>query len=295
MYSTNSQVRSFIEVVRCGSFSKAANHLYISQSGVSKNIASLENRVGFILIDRSENRVKPTRIGEMFYEFYLEQEKKYKELTDRANAIIKGQTGEIRLGSLNGWDISRIYRNLKESLRENHPGIDLSISGYDYPFILEALENKQIDIGIVLDLFLPKHNSFISKVIADVPIIMVCSSEHPCTADKDLSIEDFKDEPFYVISPDKQHDNPMGAMVTDMCAAYGFVPRLVYEPSYVSIYMQLQKGYGVWITSGWVSIEQSSLYRTIRLNKEMKVCAVWRDEDEKDGLKHVLVSELTRR
>jgi LysR family transcriptional regulator, transcriptional activator of the cysJI operon len=61
-------LRTFFEVVRCGSFSKAADRLCVTQSAVSRRVKLLEERFCCQLIDRSGPVVKPTDAGAIVYE-----------------------------------------------------------------------------------------------------------------------------------------------------------------------------------------------------------------------------------
>lgn len=58
----------FCQVYRCGSFSQAAKLLYISQQGVSKAVASLEQELGASLFVRTAKGLRPTRCGKLLYE-----------------------------------------------------------------------------------------------------------------------------------------------------------------------------------------------------------------------------------
>ena len=63
------QLEVFCEVVRLGSFSRAAKKLHMSQATVSERISLLEEQLGTRLLDRSGRRgVRPTRVGHALYE-----------------------------------------------------------------------------------------------------------------------------------------------------------------------------------------------------------------------------------
>ena len=58
-------VRTLREVVRRGSFSRAAEDLHLSQPAVSLHIRQLEDKVGLALVERVGKRASPTRAGEL--------------------------------------------------------------------------------------------------------------------------------------------------------------------------------------------------------------------------------------
>ena len=50
------QMEYFIAVAECGSFSKAAVKMFVSQQGISRQIAAVEQELDMTLIDRSNRR-----------------------------------------------------------------------------------------------------------------------------------------------------------------------------------------------------------------------------------------------
>ena len=51
---TNSEISAFLAIVECGSFSKAAEMLFITQPALSRRIQSLENEIGYKLFERNK-------------------------------------------------------------------------------------------------------------------------------------------------------------------------------------------------------------------------------------------------
>jgi DNA-binding transcriptional LysR family regulator len=62
-------LKTFIEVVNIGSFSKAADKLYITQPAVTKQIKMLENDFGVVLLQRNGTQVIVTKEGQDFYKY----------------------------------------------------------------------------------------------------------------------------------------------------------------------------------------------------------------------------------
>lgn len=63
----NRQLDTFIKVADCGSFSKAAEELYISSPALIKQINLLEDNLGFSLFERNHRGIKLTAAGESLY------------------------------------------------------------------------------------------------------------------------------------------------------------------------------------------------------------------------------------
>ncbi|MDR2898969.1 MAG: LysR family transcriptional regulator [Clostridiales bacterium] len=62
------QIEAYVKVIEMGSFSKAAEVIYLSQPSVSTYINALEKELDTVLINRSTKELSPTFAGKIFYE-----------------------------------------------------------------------------------------------------------------------------------------------------------------------------------------------------------------------------------
>ena len=130
-------------------------------------------------------------------------------------------------------------------------------------------------------------------MIATAPAIVMFSASHPLAEKDDLSLIDFKDEPFYIIAPNPQEINPMEQLAIQLCRNAGFEPRLEYAPNSASILMRLQSGVGAQITCQWTCASHFPVYKTLPLERRLNICAAWLD-DGRTPSKHLFVNELLR-
>ena len=79
---TLSNIRYFVEVARCESITEAADNLYISQPGLSKQIALVENEIGVTLFYRTHRTVKLTPAGRYLYNVITSYSIHYTKLYD---------------------------------------------------------------------------------------------------------------------------------------------------------------------------------------------------------------------
>ena len=63
------QLQSLCAIVRLGSFSKAADELFITQPAISMHIKALERELGLDLFERTGRNVRLTQPGELFHEY----------------------------------------------------------------------------------------------------------------------------------------------------------------------------------------------------------------------------------
>ena len=80
---TLAQIRCFLEVANCQSFSRAASRMFISQPAVSKQIRLLESDLKLALLDRSSAAPKLTEAGELFYDFFRRITEEYQTVLER--------------------------------------------------------------------------------------------------------------------------------------------------------------------------------------------------------------------
>lgn len=79
---------SFLAVAETGNFTRAAERLYISQPAVSKQVLSLEEELGFLLLIREYHKdVQLTEAGKLYYDFFHKVMEEYKTVMSRRSSI----------------------------------------------------------------------------------------------------------------------------------------------------------------------------------------------------------------
>lgn len=290
---TLAQISCFIEVATYQSFSKAAEHLYISQPAVSKQVSLLEKSLDMALIDRSYGGAQLTAAGKMFYEFFRKAENDFNALAEEARKITSGHTGDLRLGCLDGWDLSTFYPEFRDILVKKYPKLQLYLDGYNHIHVIDALRRKEIDIAITLEITLRGQPDVSKRTVTSAPIVMLISTLHPLANKENLTLADFKDDPFYVIAPTAGNENPMEQLAINVCEAAGFTPKIEHTPNSASVLMRLQNGIGAQITCAWTGACKLPLYRVITLDQRLNISAAWLDNNSNPA-KQVFIDELYR-
>lgn len=290
---TLAQISYFMAVAKYQSFSKAAKHLYISQPAVSKQVSLLEDSLNLTLIDRRYGGAQLTEAGKMFYKFFRKAEDEFNKLSAEAHEIASGHTGNLRLGCLDGWDLSTFYPELRGLLAEKYPKLQLNLDGYNHIQAIEALRRQEIDIAITLEIALRGQPDVAMRNVTSAPVVMLISTLHPLAQKENLTLSDFKDDPFYVIAPTAGTDNPMEQLAVNVCEAAGFTPKIEHTPSSASVLMRLQNGIGAQITCAWTGACKMSLYRVITLDQSLNISAAWLDNNSNPA-KEVFINELYR-
>ncbi|HQU07106.1 MAG: hypothetical protein B7Z65_08940 [Ferrovum sp. 21-44-67] len=141
-------LRAFVEVVEAGSFTRAANNLFISQPAISKSIRELEALFEVKLMDRSHSPVILTDAGNALFTLS-------KNIFNIEKVIIQdlSQRSQSRLGSLSiGASTTIASHWLSHYLVEfsrRYPAVSISVLSGNSQHIAKLLKNGEIDVGVI--------------------------------------------------------------------------------------------------------------------------------------------------
>ena len=93
------EMEAFVRVVDLGGFTDAARKMGLSKSAVSKHVASLEERLGARLLNRTTRRVNPTDIGLAFYDRAIRVLAEASEADAMVSAMQDAPRGELRVSA----------------------------------------------------------------------------------------------------------------------------------------------------------------------------------------------------
>jgi len=142
------QLRTFLEVAKQGSFSRAGQKVFRSQSAVSAQIRQIESEYGERLLDRSGKTVRLTPAGEVFREYAQRmlslRDESLRAVADHGN----DPRGVLALGANEATCLYVLPNVFAEYLRL-YPSVQVSIYRNFSHKILERLDSGAIDAGIV--------------------------------------------------------------------------------------------------------------------------------------------------
>jgi len=170
------QLRTFLEVAKQGSFSRAGQKVFRSQSAVSAQIRQIESEYGERLLDRSGKTVRLTPAGEVFRE-YAQRMLSLRDESLRAVADHgTDPRGVLALGANEATCLYVLPNVFAEYLRL-YPSVQVSIYRNFSHKILERLDSGAIDVGIVtLPVKMPMLK--VRTVFRDRLVLMV-SADNP--------------------------------------------------------------------------------------------------------------------
>lgn len=137
-------VEAFYWVASLKSISRAAEKLYLTQSAMSSRIATLEDELGVLLLDRRDKQFKLTVAGARFLVYaqkLLELQREAKaEMGAGASLAVSMRIGAIE-SVLHSWLIPWL-----EKLRTDHPGLELELTVETTPILVDQIQRGTLDL-----------------------------------------------------------------------------------------------------------------------------------------------------
>lgn len=188
----------FFQVARLGSFSKAAEELYMSQPAVSQNIAQLENHLQVRLFTRTRKGVFLTQEGEVIYSSVADSLKSLKIGEEKIKAMQGLLKGELKIGV--GDTTTRAYLlPYLDDFHRKYPKIKIKIINRITSELCKLIENGSIDLAICN---LPLINPAL-KIIPclEVHDIFVTGNRFKTETQTALSYKRLEDLPLIFLEP----------------------------------------------------------------------------------------------
>ena len=235
-------LRSFCTVAERGSFSQAARVLYVSQSAISEQIASLEAELGLKLIDRSRRAIRLTPHGELF----LPEAKKTLEAAGAAIEVarrsLRGEIGTLRIGFFAG-GIGATFPKVIRAFRVRHPHVRVALVEMGATAQWKALLAGELDIGFTRSLDAAFGQQLASETVHHDPIYAVLPRSHRL-AGAEVEMAALAEERFVMC--ERETSPALFDKVMQLCAEAGFSPAIANTSAvWSSIVMLVQAGEGI--------------------------------------------------
>jgi DNA-binding transcriptional LysR family regulator len=150
------QILGFYHVAKLGSFTKAANITFRTQSAISQQIKNLEEELGCQLFERiGKRKLRLTSAGNRFFKFSETILERHAFLIEELNEMKGHQKGRLRVAAPFTTLFHLFPLALKEYIRQ-FPNVELTILDRSQKDILGLIKNGDIDFGLVLESIVPK-------------------------------------------------------------------------------------------------------------------------------------------
>ena len=186
---------AFVKTVECGSFTKAAEQLSYSQSGISRMINDLEKEWKVVLLERSKSGVKLTSSGMKLLPYAERVCREYEKLQLEVDELQGLKSGLIRIGTFSSVATHWLPNIIKE-FQKNYPNIDYEMLLGDYTDIEEWIMEGRIDCGFTR---LPVRDEMDTIFLEQDRLLVVLPEGHPLTELQKIPVSALCEEPFMLL------------------------------------------------------------------------------------------------
>lgn len=197
------QFKYLIALAEYGSFSKAAQVLFISQPSLSAAVREMEDELGFEILHRSKKGISFTPQGELVLKesrAIMEAVHRIKHIEYQENGDIKGK---LRVGGIPYFCDILLVDTLM-NLQQQYPELIVQLIEDDTDYILKLVAEENLDLGIVLVSYVDENDrrNELSKIklqyhkLFDDRMVFVAKEDHPLLQRENLDIEDVLMYPF---------------------------------------------------------------------------------------------------
>ncbi len=196
-HSTLRQLEVFEAIARLGSFTRAAEELYLTQPTVSMQIKKLADAVGLPLFEHVGKKVFLTDARRELHKTCREIFKHFSHF-EMAVADLKGlKQGTLRLAVVT--TAKYFAPRLLGPFCQQYPGIEVSLKVSNRERILERLEDNQDDLYILGQP--PEEIDAVAEPFLDNPLVVLAPASHPLTGKKRIPLARLAEEPFLLREP----------------------------------------------------------------------------------------------
>lgn len=186
---------AFVKTVECGSFTKAAEILSYSQSGVSRMINDLEKEWNVSLLERGKGGVKLTSDGLKLLPYAQNVCSEYLKLQMQVSELNGLHSGLIRIGTFSSVATHWLPKIIKK-FQSDYPGIDYELLLGDYTEIENWILEGRVDCGF---LRLPANAELETSFLEQDKLLAVLPVTHPLADCDRFPVNALCDYPFMLL------------------------------------------------------------------------------------------------
>jgi DNA-binding transcriptional LysR family regulator len=224
------RARTFVEVVRLGSVSAAADALGYTQSATSQQLSTLERDLGLTLVDRGRRPLRPTPAGEELLpeiEQLLARAAAAQAAVDDLRGLRRGRVRIVAFASA----LASVLPPVLATFAADHPDVEVGVAEAETEPALAALHGGAADLALIH--LMPGQEPADADGLARAPLgtdglHVVLPAGHRLGRRKAVALSELAAEPLVAPRP----DGPAGAfraLVDRLFRDAGAAPRIAYE------------------------------------------------------------------
>ncbi|MEO6003999.1 MAG: LysR family transcriptional regulator [Opitutus sp.] len=219
-------LRSFFSIVENGSLNRAAEHLRVSQSTLTRQVHALEEEVGGRIFERSASGVALTSAGHVLFDSMRPVLTQFDAALDDARKSARGQSARLRVGYLGSAAAQYLHPALA-ALRRTHAEVKVSLVDLSPGELIAALRKGTIDLALLANARTLLSREFFVRAIAVVPVFVALPDTHPLAAQSSVKLTDLRHEVFIGVN---ERDMPgHNQWIVQLCRRAHYRPKFVVQ------------------------------------------------------------------
>ncbi|MDT5200327.1 MAG: hypothetical protein QOH34_1849 [Mycobacterium sp.] len=243
------QLQYFVAVAEEANFTRAAQRVHISQSGVSAQIRQLERELGHQLFDRSTRIARLTAAGAAALEparAALAAASSMQEAVDEVAGLLRGR---LSIGMVIGCTIRPLFIAM-EKFHRDHPGVEIAVQEGNSDRMIDTVRSGELDVALIGAAGEPPDGLEAMTIVSENLAALVPLG-HRLAKRRRLALDQLDGEPIVSM--------PVGtgirAAVDIGCAAAGFTPDITIEANAADTVADLaERGLGIGVLSASMTI-----------------------------------------
>jgi len=260
-------IKYFLAVAEDLHFRKAAERLYISQPGLSRQIKKMEDELGIQLFERHNRKVTLTQAGTYLRDEYQTIIKSLIKVQNHAQLLHKGQEGDLKIGYI-GSAMHKIIPEFLLNIKKQFPNIHVNLQEMDNLVQTASILDQDIDIGFVRMDRVPRGVEI--RPIYEETFSLVIPKNHLINKNNFKDLSQLKDEPFIMFDAS-------------------------YSPSYYEKVMQIFDEAGFSPIISHKSVKANTIYRLIENNFGAAIVPTSLQEGYDLGIQFIELTEIEHR
>ncbi len=197
---TLTQMEYFMEVVRCRSITAAAEHLFITQPALGRQMTAMEKELNMQLLMRTYKGIIPTPAGELLCERFSRILDLYRDSLEAAHNVSMGYAGKLALGILDGLDVDSLLADILCFFEERYPNVEITVSQMSFGALLSGLQVGDLDAVISLDVNFFNQKGLELRNLKPYRPAFAIPAGHPLAQRESLTYSDLKDMPVVIVN-----------------------------------------------------------------------------------------------
>lgn len=272
-------LKYFLAVAEELHFRKAAEKLFISQPGLSKQIKFLEEELGVILFERHNRKVVLTKVGEYLKKEFTTQLNTLSHTLENAKLLQDGKKGELKIGYV-GSAMQDVIPNLLLKFEKNHPDILFDLKELDNQKQIKDLVSLNLDLGFVRLERVPRNLEILP--ILKENFCLVLPKNHKIDATNFKGLQQFKEEQFILF--DAKYSTSYYEKVMQIFDDCGFSPLVSHNTIHSSsIFKLVENNFGISIIPKSLAQKRGHKIKFVELNmipQKTTLSVIWNKKSD---------------